>query len=122
MERRSFELSDNYPITTYRALRRVSPVQQKKKHCGWINPILGATNPDYLRNRPTAWLNGFSVVELYTASGFFNCYPIIVLNGKFAYGGKVYQAQPLPKTTALPYIEPYMIPAVQSGISSLRLN
>jgi hypothetical protein len=71
---------------------RVSPVEQKKKHCGWINPILGATNPDYLRNRPTAWLNGFSIIELYTANGFFNLYPIIVLNGRFAFGGKIYEA------------------------------
>ncbi|MGA7401141.1 MAG: hypothetical protein WBW38_14035 [Candidatus Sulfotelmatobacter sp.] len=99
---------------------KVSPVEQKKKHCGWINPILGATNPEYLRNRPTAWLNGFSVVEIYNASGFFNCYPIIVINGRFAYGGKVYDAQPLPKTR--PHLPPYMIPAVQSGISSMRLN
>ena len=95
---------------------KISPVEQKKKHCGWINPILGATNPDYLRNRPTAWLNGFSIVELYTASGFFNLYPVVVLNGRFAYAGKVYEAQPLPK------IEPYLIPAVRSGSPSLRLN
>jgi len=99
---------------------KVSPVEQKKKHCGWINPILGATNPDYLRNRPTAWLNGFSIVEVYNASGFFNCYPIIVINGRFAYARKVFDAQPLPKTTR-PYLPPYMIP-VQFGISSLRLN
>jgi hypothetical protein len=37
----------------------------------------GATHPDYLRNRPTAWLNGFSIVELYTANGFFNLYPVV---------------------------------------------
>jgi hypothetical protein len=71
---------------------RVSPVEQKKKHIGYIAPILGACNPDYLRNRPTAWLNGFTIIELYTASGFFNCYPVIVINGKFAYGGKIYEA------------------------------
>jgi hypothetical protein len=77
------------------AFTKISPVEQKKKHGGWINPILGATNPDYLRNRPTAWLNGFAVVELYTASGMFNLYPIFVFNGKFAYGGTIYEAQPL---------------------------
>jgi hypothetical protein len=71
---------------------KISPVEQKKKFGGWINAILGATNPDYLRNRPTAWLNGFTVVELYTANGFFNLYPVAVLNGRFAYGGKVYEA------------------------------
>jgi len=70
---------------------KVSSVEQKKKHTSWINPILGAVNPDYLRNRPTAWLNGFTIVELYTAN-LFNCYPIFVFNGKFAYGGKIYGA------------------------------
>jgi hypothetical protein len=72
---------------------KISPVEQRKKHGGWINAILGATNPDYLRNRPTAWLNGFTVVELYTANGFFsNLYSVVVLNGRFSYGGKIYDA------------------------------
>jgi hypothetical protein len=98
---------------------RVSPVEQKKKHCGWINPILGATNPDYLRNRPTAWLSGFSVVEVYNASGFFNCYPIVVINGKFAYAGRVDQGAPLPKND-LPSIEPFMIPRVSAIFAAPR--
>lgn len=68
---------------------KVSPVEHKKKHMGWISPILGATNPTYLKNRPTAWLNGFNIVEVYD-KGWFNCYPVIVVDGMFAYGGKVY--------------------------------
>jgi hypothetical protein len=68
---------------------KISPVEQRKKHMGWIAPILGATNPSYLRNRPTAWLNGFTVVEL-RSNGFFNVYPIIVVDGKFAFGGIEY--------------------------------
>lgn len=68
---------------------KISPVEQRKKHMGWIAPILGATNPGYLRNRPTAWLNGFTVVEV-RSNGFFNVYPIIVIDGKFAFGGKEY--------------------------------
>jgi hypothetical protein len=101
---------------------KISPVERKKKHIGWINGILGATNPDYLRNRPTAWLNGFTIVELYPTGGFFNLYPVVVMNGRFAYAGKIYEAQSLPKTHAIPHLEPYMIPSIQSGISSLRLN
>lgn len=68
---------------------KISPVEQRKKHMGWISPILGATNPGYLRNRPTAWLNGFTVVEV-RSNGFFNLYPIIVIDGKFAFGGREY--------------------------------
>lgn len=68
---------------------KVSPVEIKRKCMGWIAPILGATNPTYLRNRPTAWINGFTEVEVYD-KGLFNCYPIVVIDGKFARGGKVY--------------------------------
>lgn len=71
---------------------KISPVEQRKKHMGHINAILGATNPGYLRNRPTAWLNGFSVVEV-QKNGFFNLYTIIVIDGKFSYGGKLYGAK-----------------------------
>ena len=68
---------------------KISPVEVKKKYMAWIAPILGATNPAYLRNRPTAWLNGFTIVEV-RDKGMFNLYPIIVIDGKFSYGGKEY--------------------------------
>jgi predicted phosphodiesterase len=69
---------------------KISPVDVKKKYMAHIAPILGATNPSYLRNRPTAWLNGFTVVEL-REKGLFNLYPIIVIDGEFSYGGKLYK-------------------------------
>ena len=69
---------------------KISPVEQKKKHMGWISPILGDTNPAYLENRPTAWLHGFNVIESYGADGFFNLYQIILFEGRCAYGGKSY--------------------------------
>ena len=68
---------------------KISPVEVKKKYMAWIAPILGACNPSYLRNRPTAWLNGFTIVEL-RDKGLFNLYPVIVVDGKFSYGGKQY--------------------------------
>jgi hypothetical protein len=69
---------------------KISPVEIKKKYMAWIAPILGATNPSYLRNRPTAWLNGFTVVEL-REKGLFNLYPIVVIDGEFSYGGKLFK-------------------------------
>lgn len=68
---------------------KVSPVEKRKKYMAWIAPILGAINPDYLRNRPTSWLTGFTVVECYGA-GMFNVYPVICIDGQCAYGGKLY--------------------------------
>lgn len=69
---------------------KISPVDQKHKHMGWISPILGDCNPQYLENRPTAWLNGFVNIEFY-ANGMFNLYPIITFNGECAYGGQHYK-------------------------------
>jgi len=69
---------------------KISPVEQKKKHMGWIAPILGHTNPVYLENRPTAWMQGFVVIE-FQPNGFFNLFPIITFEGRFSYGGKCYQ-------------------------------
>lgn len=70
---------------------KISPVEQKKKHMGYINAILGNVNPNYLRSRPTAWLNGFAIIESYD-KGFFNCYTVIVNEGICAYGGVRYGA------------------------------
>lgn len=69
---------------------KISPVEARKKYMAWIAPILGEVNPAYLRNRPTAWLNGFTIVEL-RAKGFFNVYPVVVIDGTFCYGGKEYK-------------------------------
>jgi hypothetical protein len=68
---------------------QISPVEHEQKWQGYINAILGAVNPSYLRNRPTAWLNGFTIVELHE-DGTFNLYMINVIKGKFSYGGKLY--------------------------------
>ena len=69
---------------------KISPVEQKKKYMSWIAPILADCNPDYLRNRPTAWLNGFTIVELHENGRDFNLYPIICIDGRCSYGGKEY--------------------------------
>lgn len=68
---------------------KVSPVEHTNKWQGHISPIAGAVNPGYLRNRPTSWLNGFNRIE-YFENGQFNYYPLLVIAGRFAFGGRVY--------------------------------
>lgn len=70
---------------------RISPVEHTQKHMGWIAPCAGNVNPTYLQNRPTAWLNGFTLVETMD-NGAFNVYPIIITKGRFSFGGTVYGA------------------------------
>lgn len=68
---------------------KISPVNDTDKFMAWIAPVLCTTNPSYLRNRPTAWLNGFTIVEL-RSDGAFNVYPVIVIKGTFSFGGEEY--------------------------------
>lgn len=68
---------------------KILPYNKKDKWQGICAPILGSTNPGYLRNRPSAWLNGFVVVET-MEGGNFNAYSIVVSEGKFSFGGVLY--------------------------------
>jgi Calcineurin-like phosphoesterase len=68
---------------------KISPVEHTQKWAGYVNGIIGETNPSYLRNRPTAWSHGFAILEVHE-DGNFNLHLIHVHNGRFSYGGKVY--------------------------------
>lgn len=68
---------------------RVSPINQTQKHMGWISPILGNVNADFMRNRPSAWVNGFNTTE-FRENGDFNHYPIVTTGGKCCFGGVEY--------------------------------
>jgi predicted phosphodiesterase len=68
---------------------KILPTDVSRKWMSWCSPIAGNTNPTYLQNRPTAWLTGFTVIE-FREKGLFNVYPVIVIDGTFSYGGKIY--------------------------------
>lgn len=68
---------------------KISPVDHVQKHQGYVNAILGDTNPSYLRNRPTAWAHGMTIVELHE-DGTYNLYIVNIHKGSFSYGGKMY--------------------------------
>ena len=68
---------------------KVSPVEESQKHMAWMTPAACDLNPAYLRNRPSAWVNGFCVIEL-LAGGNFNVYPIVVSGVQCSFGGRVY--------------------------------
>lgn len=76
-------------LHTPQTFTKTLPHNERDKWQAWCSPILGRTNPHYLRNRPTSWLNGFTIIE-FQKDGSFNLYPIIVSGGTFAYGGRVY--------------------------------
>jgi predicted phosphodiesterase len=74
---------------TPQSFTKVLPHDDTQKWMAYCSPIAGEVNPTYLRNRPTAWLNGFTIVE-FSSNGSFNVYPVVVTKGSFTFGGKEY--------------------------------
>jgi len=68
---------------------KVLPHDETEKWMAECAPGACEVNPTYLRNRPTAWVNGLVIVEFHP-NGNFNIHGCVVSNGKFAYGGKIY--------------------------------
>jgi hypothetical protein len=74
---------------------KILPHNRTDKWQAWCAPIAGATNPGYLHNRPTAWLNGLMIIELHeptNKNSNFNVYSVVVSDGKFCFAGKTYGA------------------------------
>jgi len=73
---------------------RVSPVNQKQTWMGYVSAIGGETNPAYQRNRPNAYANGLTIVEV-RPNRNFNCYLAITdrTTGEFSYGGRTYSGK-----------------------------
>lgn len=66
---------------TFQAFTKITPVGNEP-HLAMSCPIVGELNPDYMRNRPNAWVQGFLVFYVYP-NGYFNLYPVISIDGKF---------------------------------------
>lgn len=74
---------------SFQAYTKILPYRFTDKWVAYCSPIAGKTNPIYLRNRPTAWLNGFTIVEV-QSDGNFQVYPVVISGGKFSFAGEVY--------------------------------
>jgi predicted phosphodiesterase len=68
---------------------KVSPIDSSKYHGAFCLPCLCSLNPDYHKNKPNNWINGFGVVYLHE-DGFFNLYKVIINKGKFIFNNKTY--------------------------------
>jgi len=69
---------------------KVSPVDRKGYHMATSLPCLCNIKPDYKQNAPNFWINGFGIVEHLPATGYFNIYTIIIIEGSFMWNGTYY--------------------------------
>lgn len=69
---------------------KVSPIDRKGYHTATCLGCLCNIQPAYKRGAPSTWLNGFGIVEHLPATGIFNLYSIIIVDGSFMFNGKYY--------------------------------
>jgi hypothetical protein len=69
---------------------KVTPVDRKGYHMATSLPCLCNIRPDYKSNAPNFWINGFGIVEHLPASGQFNLYTVIIVDGSFMWNGTYY--------------------------------
>ncbi|MFW9871871.1 MAG: hypothetical protein ACFFG0_02130 [Candidatus Thorarchaeota archaeon] len=69
---------------------KISPVDTKGYHMATALPCLCNIKPDYKKNLPNFWINGFGIVEYLPATGFFNLYTIVIIDGSFMFNGIYY--------------------------------
>jgi len=69
---------------------KVSPIDRKGYHTATALGCICNIKPDYKKNAPNFWQNGFGIVEHLPATGFFNLFPITIIEGSFMFNGKYY--------------------------------
>lgn len=74
---------------TMASATKVLPNSSKYKWQAWSMPCMGHLDAHYLKKAPTGWINGFGITEFF-GRGYFSHFPVNVISGQFAYGGKLY--------------------------------
>ncbi len=69
---------------------KTSPIDAKGYHTATSLPCIANIKPQYKKNAPNRWMNGFGIVEHLPATGFFNLYTIIIIEGSFMWNGTYY--------------------------------
>lgn len=87
----AFHVSTIYGhVHTFQAHTLVSPIDSSKYYMGQSIGCLSTLNPDYMKNKPNAWMNGFCYIHL-NADGSFHHIPVVIVKGKFYANGRRYK-------------------------------
>jgi predicted phosphodiesterase len=76
---------------THKAQMYMQNMAMQRPHMAYALGTLGDKNPDYMRNKPSNWINQFAVYYWNTITGNFNLYPVNVIDNKFIWEGKEYK-------------------------------
>lgn len=67
---------------------KITPIDGEA-HASYSMPCACNLNPQYMKDKPSSWVNGFGVFYI-QPGGNFNIYPIVSFNGHFIFNGKYY--------------------------------
>lgn len=73
---------------TFQVHTSVTPIDSQA-HSAYSMPCACDINPGYMKNRPSAWVNGFGSFYIHPDKNF-NIFPIISSNGHFVFQGEYY--------------------------------
>jgi|ERR1035437_771944 predicted phosphodiesterase len=68
---------------------KTSQVKKNDKWAGYVIPTLGTVAPEYAKGRSNNHVHGLGILEEF-GKDLFNVYIVIISNGRFSYGGKIY--------------------------------
>jgi hypothetical protein len=70
---------------TMQTYTHIAPIDSEC-HSAWEIPCACEMNPEYMRNRPNTWVNGFGIFYIQD-NGLFNLYPVVAVKGHFVWNG-----------------------------------
>ena len=78
-------------VHTFQSHMLVSPVDNNKFYTGQSIGCLCTLNPQFMKNRPNAWVNGFCYVYWNESDDSFQLVPVVIVHGQFRANGKLYK-------------------------------
>lgn len=75
-------------LHSYQVHTKITPIGCEA-HSAISMPCACDLNPQYMRDKPSAWVNGFGVFYIHPDNNF-NIYPVISSNGHFVFQGEYY--------------------------------
>lgn len=69
---------------------KITPIKNLP-HAAWNIPCCCSLNPEYRKDQPNAWVNGFAIFYIHRKTGNYQIFPIVSINGSFIFNNKEYK-------------------------------
>lgn len=73
----------------FQASPKITPVDVNDVHTGVLVPCLATRAPEYMKNAPNEYMNGFLFGDIWP-DGYFTDHVMVMIDNKFSWNGKLY--------------------------------